>query len=272
MGGMLKKALLPLDGSRLSEFIIPFITSLLPDSSTIYVLVVTGDQHESCDVSSSIKLLHNHQRSKSLKVRLVVRTGSPAAEILCASAELKADIIALSTHGNTGLFSLSMGSVSQEVTARSAVPLFLLKPRDLMPRTPTRYQKLLVPLDGSATMEKAVPLALDFARRSESSVTFVRIGENPYWQRPKRNTGAFIHEHYIHQYLRRHMNGAQANGIRAGYIYDRGDPCDKIWRTAIKADADLVVSGTCREARSHWLLGTYIENIVRKTNIPALLV
>jgi nucleotide-binding universal stress UspA family protein len=56
-----------------------------------------------------------------------VRPGLPAAEIVDAARELHADLIAMTTHGRSGLRRLMFGSVAEAVLHHSDVPVFLLR-------------------------------------------------------------------------------------------------------------------------------------------------
>jgi nucleotide-binding universal stress UspA family protein len=51
----------------------------------------------------------------------------PAAEIVNAARETGADLIAMSTHGRSGLGRLMFGSVAEAVLRHSDVPVFLLR-------------------------------------------------------------------------------------------------------------------------------------------------
>ena len=54
--------------------------------------------------------------------------GDPADEILRVSRECQVDMIAMTTHGRTGLARLLFGSVAQRVLAKASVPVLLLRP------------------------------------------------------------------------------------------------------------------------------------------------
>jgi nucleotide-binding universal stress UspA family protein len=54
--------------------------------------------------------------------------GKPAETILRVSAELKADLLVLATHGRTGFHGLWLGGVAMKVTQRSRCPVLLIRP------------------------------------------------------------------------------------------------------------------------------------------------
>jgi nucleotide-binding universal stress UspA family protein len=59
-----------------------------------------------------------------------VAVGRPVDEILRAAAEEKADLIAMGTHGRTGLAHLVTGSVTEKVVRTSPVPVLTVRVPD----------------------------------------------------------------------------------------------------------------------------------------------
>jgi universal stress protein A len=57
----------------------------------------------------------------------LVRTGSPAEQILSAANEIPADIIIISTHGRTGFKHIVMGSVAEQVVRRATCPTLVVR-------------------------------------------------------------------------------------------------------------------------------------------------
>jgi nucleotide-binding universal stress UspA family protein len=56
----------------------------------------------------------------------VLEGQSVSAEILQAAERLDVDVIALASHGRTGIGRLLLGSVAEEVARRSSRPLFIV--------------------------------------------------------------------------------------------------------------------------------------------------
>lgn len=57
----------------------------------------------------------------------LVRTGSPALEIIEIARSLPADLIVISTHGRTGLMHVFLGSVTEHVVQRAPCPVFVVR-------------------------------------------------------------------------------------------------------------------------------------------------
>lgn len=67
-------------------------------------------------------------RGKGLRVATEVRRGNPAEEIVALARERQADLIAISTHGRSGLGRLVFGSVAEAVIRTAGIPVLVIKP------------------------------------------------------------------------------------------------------------------------------------------------
>lgn len=59
-----------------------------------------------------------------------VRVGQPADEIVGLARSLPADLIVISTHGQTGLRHVLLGSVAEHVVQRAPCPVFVVRERE----------------------------------------------------------------------------------------------------------------------------------------------
>ena len=66
-------------------------------------------------------------RAKGVRTTTMVRRGEPVEEILAGVREAGADLIAMTTHGRSGLGRLLFGSVAEAVLRQSEVPVFLMR-------------------------------------------------------------------------------------------------------------------------------------------------
>lgn len=142
---MYKHVLVPLDGSPVAEAVLPFLLEiagpldmsvvLLRVNEPIPPAVVEASRHvviddvegRRRDALEYLGALAISLRARGIDVDTVVRRGEPATEILAAAREAKADLIAMTTHGRTGLGRLLFGSVAEAVLRRAEVPVFLLR-------------------------------------------------------------------------------------------------------------------------------------------------
>jgi nucleotide-binding universal stress UspA family protein len=70
----------------------------------------------------------NDFRQAGYSVSVEIRFGEAAEEILAVSQSRQVDMIAMTTHGRTGLNRLVSGSVAQRVLTKASVPVLILRP------------------------------------------------------------------------------------------------------------------------------------------------
>ena len=142
---MYRRAVIPLDGSPVAETILPFILEIAGPLDMEVVLlrvvqpvppvVIEGSRHvvaeaveaRRIDAEEYLAALAVELRDKGLRVQTRVRRGGPAEEILAGARETDSDLIAMTTHGRSGLGRLLFGSVAEEVLRHADVPVFLMR-------------------------------------------------------------------------------------------------------------------------------------------------
>jgi nucleotide-binding universal stress UspA family protein len=142
---MYKCALVPLDGSPVAEGIIPFILEIAGpldmEVALLRVLVPTppmaieGTRHVAVDdvekltaaAQDYLAAIAAELRARGVRVTSHVRRGEAVAEILGGAREAGADLIAMTTHGRSGLGRLLFGSVAEAVLRHAEVPVFLMR-------------------------------------------------------------------------------------------------------------------------------------------------
>ncbi len=66
-------------------------------------------------------------KKRAVTIKTMVAAGNAADEILKAANDIKADLIAMSTHGRSGLRRLAFGSITEKVIRGSTVPMLLVR-------------------------------------------------------------------------------------------------------------------------------------------------
>lgn len=73
-------------------------------------------------------LVEYHLVPQSLRIE--VRFGTPEKAIVRTAAEMRVDLIVMSTHGRTGLRHVLMGSVAEAVVRKALCPVLTVKPEE----------------------------------------------------------------------------------------------------------------------------------------------
>jgi nucleotide-binding universal stress UspA family protein len=97
--------------------------------------------------------------------------------ILHHAAGVGADLIVMTTHGRGPLARFWLGSVSDELARRAAMPVLFVRPREAEPdlaREPI-VRRVLIPLDGSPVAEQALEPALALGIGAQVEYTLLRV-------------------------------------------------------------------------------------------------
>jgi nucleotide-binding universal stress UspA family protein len=184
--------LVPLDGSEMAEGALPYASALADRLRTHLVLVTVWEGTDS-DLAKTFPALSlevsesadryfteylNGVKAKLPEpgaVRIIVRPGDAADEILNAARETEARAIAIGTHGRSGISRWLYGSTAGRLLRQSKLPVLAVGPRLLEMRRPRAdIRKVMVPLDGSGLSEQALPVAAALARAANARVLLVR--------------------------------------------------------------------------------------------------
>lgn len=173
--------LVPLDGSPLAETILPFVERLVRRAdghvTLLYVTPVRRSvppipDHPAIDqmVTRDSRLAESYladQRRRlvaaGIDAAIAVTAGDPAPEITRYAERTDVDLIALSTHGRSGVQAWTHGSVADELLHTTRTPLLLVRPGDPWAAAPRGIERVIVPLDGSWEAETALAVAELFA-------------------------------------------------------------------------------------------------------------
>jgi nucleotide-binding universal stress UspA family protein len=142
---MYERVLVPLDGSRLAEGILPFILQIASPLDLEVALVhvarpiapqaIEGTRHFTVDdVAARLKEAHDYLapvaaqlRERGVRVTTHARHGEPVAEIVAAARETGSGLIAMTTHGRSGFARLLLGSVAEAVLRQAEMPVLMMR-------------------------------------------------------------------------------------------------------------------------------------------------
>jgi len=137
---MFKKILVPLDGSKLAEGILPRMEWLakIHDGEVTLLRVALAHTFPGTDpVQHQVNVVREAEeylakveanlKSVGVKVNSVVRYGHDAQEIIEHAKDRNFDLIAMSTHGRSGLTQFILGSVANKVIHNATVPILLCR-------------------------------------------------------------------------------------------------------------------------------------------------
>jgi nucleotide-binding universal stress UspA family protein len=283
---MMKRILVPLDGSTRAERSLPWARTLAPSAEVILVRAV--ERHGSGEIPGLVLLaeaeayLLRMAKEFAPQARTIPREGSAAAVILDIANETAVDLISLTTHGAISPEHYSLGATAEKLMHASEAPLLIVPGWTPSPPKP-RIRKLVVPLDGSAASEMIVPLARQIAQEHQAEVVLTHALPETEEQIAKgtyRGDAPLTFElqravERRHEELAAHFRGKAGelskDRVRARFVMAPGRVPDAVLELAATEAADLIVmSAHGHGALQRLLFGSVAGKLIRRSPIPVL--
>ena len=135
------------------------------------------------------------------------------------------------------------------------------------------YEKILVPLDGSAVSEQILPHVENLAMRGNSSIHLVRVAFAHVipGMDPTEPEVAVVRE--AEEYLAAIAERLGQKGLQVETHVRYGDDADEILDHCDQYDIDLIAMSTHgRSGVKRWMLGSVAEKVIRHATKPILLI
>jgi nucleotide-binding universal stress UspA family protein len=263
------RLLVPVDGSPEAESVLPALMPLFRTRKVRLTLLGVGAGD---DYSESMELyltrLWTSLGLDGIPAETRAEWGEPADEIFRAATPEKFDLIAMATHGRTGLGRDLMGSTAETVLRNSRIPV-LIFPKGAKIGD---WKEMVVALDGSETAEDVLGDAAELAGTMGSTLHLLTV-KGPWPRLRFHPEDAFpIPEEDPQRYLDGMADGLAAKGILALADVREGESADEILAVARETNAGLICLSTHgRTGLSRSLLGSVAESVLRNAPCPVLL-
>lgn len=126
---MLNHVLIPLDGSKLAEQAIYPIKHILRPDGQITLLTVVAAETDVKTAMDYLEPMAGRLRLDGYQVRYEILEGNAPEVIVARAVKLGVDLIAMCTHGRSGLQKLLYGSVTSEVLEQTVCPVLVVPNR-----------------------------------------------------------------------------------------------------------------------------------------------
>jgi len=306
----MKTILVPLDGSALAGQILPYVRLMAPslgaqvrlfhaipewtiggafETASLYGpggLILLPQESDRRGVDLLRKQAEEYLttqaaplREAGLDVVTEVRFGAPAEQIVEAAADTSVALIALATHGYSGLKRWALGSVADKVAHATNTPVFVVRAAE--PATAARaIKRILVPLDGSDLARQALPLAAQLAVQMQAellalTVVVPPIGEaveriSPY--KTDEATVAPLRAQLIEE-LGSVADELNQHNVPITPIIAHGFAAETIIEEAARQQVDLLIMATHGySGLKRWALGSVADKLLHAAPVPLILV
>lgn len=290
---MFDRILIPLDGSETAEAILHQLRRLILIEKTEIVLLrsvsilasgmgaypmsgIDGTfllRDLEAEAARYLAGVAERLTAEGATVRWVVKVGNAADTILDVVRTEGATIIAMSTHGRSGVTRWLLGSVTEKVLRASPVPLLLARSfrpdeqgeMSLAGPGELPVTKILVPTDLSGTSLRLAPQVAELARLYQARVEVVHVLDFPEdWQPPGEE---------VETILAQAVEAFDEQRIDVVPLLRWGDAATAILRVGEERSIDLIAMTTHgRTGFRRWWLGSVAEKVLRAASVPMLIV
>lgn len=299
-----KRILVTLDGSKLSEMVLPHAVSFarangygltllrVAQSPSMLESARWNGAHNNSAVEESddglylateyLEMVAERLETVGLDIQTKMLEGeAPLSIVGYAERHPEVALVAMSTHGRSGLSRLVFGSVAERVLHDSPVPLLLVRPEgEPLPAdfAMPAYKSLLVPLDGSDFASQALDIAVRLAAALHAKVTLVSSVPDPRLNdvivTPLVVPAEWNSEtEMLLGYLQQSRAKLEAEDIAVETVLEYGQPSEAILRVAEAITPDLIVMATHgRVGLPRLWLGSIAMKVVHSSHCPVLLV
>lgn len=300
---MYEKILVPLDGSKTAEAVLPNVVRIARESKAKVVLFTVdapgsnGGRGGSTwsDMGNALATMEKPDAAMKayldsavsmlsgvdVKATTATATGDAAEAILHYASTYDCDLIAMSTRGRSALRRGLMGSVTDAVVRASTVPVLAVGPNSVDGKDlDGAIRSIAVPLDGSEMAETILPHVENLASLLSLEVVLLRVVRMVPWaygahERVPLDTTEIEEalEEEARDYLRLIEDRFKAKGIACRSEIMHGVPWDKIVSFSGKTDDMMVAISTHgRSGITRLVLGSVADMLIRSLGTPVLVV
>jgi nucleotide-binding universal stress UspA family protein len=162
---MYRKILVPLDGSELAEKALPHATALAKGSGAEVILATViqltlgagaakldaipeaaAERREALRAEALIYLekVQRDLKGQGVVAQCVALEGDVATTIIAYAERNSVDLVAMATHGRSGIDRFVMGSIAEKVVRGTVKPVLLVRALPVVPR-PVDWREVMVP-------------------------------------------------------------------------------------------------------------------------------
>lgn len=296
---MIRTVLVPLDGSRMAESVLPAAAGLSHSLGASVMLfhileskpprLVHGQPHLQSADQAQRYLTGIARRSFPPEARVrthvhLERSNDVAGSIAGHSEEIDFDLVVMSVHGRRGPRHLRQGFLAQQLVSRSPASVLVFRAERLSDDPSFRPTSLLLPLDGQPGHDRSVEITGELALALRAHVVLLMVvptfstltGRSSAASRMFPGTtyhALDMAKEAAVEYLSGVQRRLETAGLPVTSTVLRGHPARTILRASRSFGSSLLVLGTHGRAgaEAFWF-DSVASRVCNRTHLPCLLV
>jgi nucleotide-binding universal stress UspA family protein len=298
---MYRKVLVPLDGSSFSEQILPYarfaaeslkipveLLGVVDIAALATSLSAEGARYLNNLVLEGVRRSDEYLKGiartfSGVSVKCSVEKGKPEEVIVEKAASDKGTLIAMATHGRSGMSRWLLGSVAEKVLRSTTNPLLLVRAGEGgTAEAKVKIESIIVPLDTSSLAESVLPDVIDLAKALNLHVVITYAfaiplsayyGAGDHYSSDYGKLLAQLRDH-ARNYLEEKVMELKQQGLeKVSSVLLEGSAAEEI--IALVRGQSYSILAMCTHGRSgikRWVLGSVTEKVVRHSGDPVLVI
>lgn len=271
---MYKRLLVAIDGSDVAESILPYALGISGATGAKLSLVrVVDDDAERAKASGPLDALAARLKAEA---RCVSADGDVAAALVAEAARVPDTLVAMTTHGRSGVLGAVLGSVAMKVLRGGHAPVVLYRPPEhagsVDPGTPIRITRVVAAMDGTPVAESIGTQAGELARWLGARLVVISvIGSRAQASAAGAPVGDLSESSYVRT---RAGDLGKKYGVEYSWEVLHGDEPDKAIADFVGKDRGTMLAMVTRANTapvSAAFLGSVTTGCLRRAGVPILI-
>ncbi|HEY0877629.1 MAG TPA: universal stress protein [Zeimonas sp.] len=264
---MYERILVPVDGSRFSEEVLPYAQSIARATGAKLALMrVVERDAEQDDATGELRTLAQRVQAET---RTVPGRGNVAAAILEEAARVSGTLVAMTTHGRSGIAEAMLGSVAHDVVRTGHNPVLVYRPNGRHAKdgqAPIDINTVMLPIDGTGHSEWMEQQAGEWARALKARLLVIQVISPDARPDPQVPANDALESSYVRSHA---VELGRRYGVESNWEVLHGDPADAMARfIGDRRDILVVMATRGRSALQAAVLGSVTAGLLREGGVP----
>ena len=266
---MYARILVPMDGSHFSEEVLPYALSLAQATNAKLALMRVAERDaEQDEASRQLQALAQRLQAQAVTVPSRVDV---ATTILAEANREPGTLVAMTSHGRSGIAEAMLGSVAREVVRTGHAPVLVYRPDGRGAKdgqTAAKINTVMLPLDGSSHSESIEQQAGEWAKALGARLLVAQViapNAHSSAQVPVNDT---LESSYVRADA---IELGRKHGVEANWEVLHGNPVDAMVRfIGSRRDILVVMATRMRGGLQGALLGSVTAGLLRSGGVPII--
>jgi len=264
---MYTRILVPVDGSPFSNQILPLASTVARTTGAqlaLYRAVEKSDRL--AEAENDLRTLADACGGQGICSEV---HGDVAQAILAEAERVPGTLVAITSHGRSGVMRAVLGSTALNVLRTGGKPMLVYRPREQAPGSAAAggpVERIFVTLDGSPLSESIIPQAAELARALKARMVVVSVLDSAISGASGLERVDVMESNYVQAQA---QGITRTYGIDAGWEVLHGDPEKAIPEFVRNYPASMLAMTTRgRSALQSALLGSVTAAALREGGVP----